>query len=109
MQADQSVFLHGYILCHQEGWQIVTRTHLLPTIRHRQRVRICRPFDAPVVMLQEMKSLGRRNRITPLLNAAPPLGIWSRALAKVATSPDVLFHAIRNNPNLVGSAGRDDE
>jgi hypothetical protein len=68
------------------------------------------PFDAPVVILQEMKSLGRRNRITLLLNASPPLGIWSRALAKVAKSPDVLFHAIRNKPKQLGWVrGRDDE
>jgi hypothetical protein len=33
------------------------------------------------------------------------LGIWSRALAKVATELDVLFHVLRNKPKLVWSAG----
>jgi Ran GTPase-activating protein (RanGAP) involved in mRNA processing and transport len=60
---------------------------------------------------QELKFLGQRNRFTPLLkasdppDASPQLGIWSRALAKVATEPDVLFHVLRNKPKLVGSAG----
>jgi Ran GTPase-activating protein (RanGAP) involved in mRNA processing and transport len=60
---------------------------------------------------QELKFLGQRNRFTPLLKASDPeeasqqLGIWSRALAKVATEPDVLFHVLRNKPVLVGSAG----
>jgi hypothetical protein len=68
------------------------------------------PVDAPVDSLQEIKFLVHRNRISPLLtDASPPLGIWSRALAKVATSPDVLFHVLRNKPKLVGSAGLDDE
>jgi hypothetical protein len=70
---------------------------------------------------QETKFLGQRNRFTPLLkasdppDASPQLGIWSRALAKVAAEPDVLFHILRNKPKLVGSAGgskkrkRDDE
>jgi hypothetical protein len=72
---------------------------------------------------RELKFLGRRNQFIPLLkasdppNASPQRGIWSRALAKVATEPDVLFHVLRNKPKLVGSAGgskkrkrkRDDE
>jgi Ran GTPase-activating protein (RanGAP) involved in mRNA processing and transport len=70
---------------------------------------------------QELKFLGQRNRFTPLLkasdppDASPQLGIWSRALAKVATEPDVLFYVLRNKPKLVGSADdsnkrkRDDE
>jgi hypothetical protein len=71
---------------------------------------------------QELKFLGQRNRFTPLLKASDPpeaspqLGIWSRALAKVATQPDVIFHVLRNNPKLVGAAAgglkkrnRDDE
>jgi Ran GTPase-activating protein (RanGAP) involved in mRNA processing and transport len=70
---------------------------------------------------QELHFLGQRNRFTPLLkasdppDASPPLGIWSQALAKVATEPDVLFHVLRNKPKLVGAAGvskkrkRDDE
>jgi Ran GTPase-activating protein (RanGAP) involved in mRNA processing and transport len=77
----------------------------------------CVPRDC----LQELKFLGYRNRFNPLLKASDPLGtsprlgIWSRALAKVATELDVLFHVLRNKPKLVGSAGglkkrkRDDE
>jgi Ran GTPase-activating protein (RanGAP) involved in mRNA processing and transport len=59
-----------------------------------------------VEFLQEVKCLGQRNRFTPLLkasdppDASPPLGIWSRALAKVATEPDVLFHVLCNKPKL---------
>jgi Ran GTPase-activating protein (RanGAP) involved in mRNA processing and transport len=66
---------------------------------------------APKDFRQEIKFLGHRNRFTPLLKVSdstgnsPPLGIWSRALAKVATEPDVLFHVLRNKPKLVGSAG----
>jgi hypothetical protein len=70
---------------------------------------------------EELRFLGQRNRFTPLLqashppDASPQLGIWSRALAKVATEPDVLFHVLRSKPKLVGCAGdtkkrkRDDE
>jgi Ran GTPase-activating protein (RanGAP) involved in mRNA processing and transport len=60
---------------------------------------------------RELKYLGHRNRFTPLLkvsvppDASPHLGIWPRALAKVATEPDVLFHVIHNMPKLVGFAG----
>jgi hypothetical protein len=76
---------------------------------------------ASVEFLQEIEFLGHRNRFTPLLkdsdplDTSPRLGIWSRALAKVAAEPDVLFHVLRNKPKLVGSAGgskkrkRDDE
>jgi hypothetical protein len=68
-------------------------------------------YYGPVVWSRELKFLGQRNRFTPLLkasdpeDASPQLGIWSRALAKVATEPDVLFHVLRNKPILVGSAG----
>jgi Leucine-rich repeat (LRR) protein len=66
--------------------------------------------SAPGDFRQEIKFLGHRNRFAPLLtDASPPLGIWSRTLAKVATEPAVLFHVLRNKPQLVGSAGRDDE
>jgi Ran GTPase-activating protein (RanGAP) involved in mRNA processing and transport len=77
--------------------------------------------DAPRDFRQEIIALGHRNRFYPLLKASDPpgtsprLGIWSRALAKVATEPDVLFHVLRNKPNLVGCAcvskkrKRDDE
>jgi hypothetical protein len=55
--------------------------------------------------------LGHRNRFTPLLKVADPpnasqhLGLWPRAMAKVATEPDLLFHVIFNMPKLVGFAG----
>jgi Ran GTPase-activating protein (RanGAP) involved in mRNA processing and transport len=60
---------------------------------------------------QELKFLGQRNRFTPLLKASQPpgksespqLGIWSLALAKVSTEPDVLFHVLCNKPKLVRS------
>jgi hypothetical protein len=61
--------------------------------------------------LRELIFLGYRNRFTPLLKtsdspgASPVLGIWSRALAKVTTDSDLLFHVLRNKPKLVGSAG----
>jgi hypothetical protein len=67
----------------------------------------CVPGDC----LQELKFLGHRNRFTALVKASDPmgayqwLGIWSRALAKVATEPGVLFHVLCNKPKLVGSAG----
>jgi hypothetical protein len=63
--------------------------------------------------LQELRFLGQRNRFAPLLKASVPEdasqehGIWSRALAKVATEPDVLFHVLRNKPKLVGLAAVD--
>jgi Ran GTPase-activating protein (RanGAP) involved in mRNA processing and transport len=63
--------------------------------------------------LQEIKFLGHRNRFSPLLKASdspeasPQLGIWSRALAKVATEPDVLFHIFSNKPNLVARSRGD--
>jgi Ran GTPase-activating protein (RanGAP) involved in mRNA processing and transport len=56
---------------------------------------------APVEFLQEINFLGHRNRFTPLLKdsnplgTSPRLGIWSRALAKVATEPDVIFYVLR--------------
>jgi hypothetical protein len=59
---------------------------------------------------QELKFFGQRNRFTPLLKASDPtgasprrFGIWSLALAKVATESDVLFHVLCNNPKLVRS------
>jgi hypothetical protein len=64
---------------------------------------------------QELKFLGQRNRFIPLLKATDPagsaspqqLGIWSLALAKVATEPDVLFHVLCNKPKLVRSHAND--
>jgi hypothetical protein len=63
--------------------------------------------------MQEMQFLGYRNRVLPLVRApaetAPPLGLWSRGLAKVATLPDVLFYVLRAKPKLVPSADTDDD
>jgi Ran GTPase-activating protein (RanGAP) involved in mRNA processing and transport len=79
------------------------------------------PIDIDGRGSQELMFLGQRNRFTPLLKASnplgnsPQLGIWSRALAKVAMEPDVLFHVLCGKPKLVGSAcdskkrKRDDE
>jgi Ran GTPase-activating protein (RanGAP) involved in mRNA processing and transport len=63
--------------------------------------------------LQEIQCLGHRNRFSPLLkasdppDASPQLGIWSRALAKATTEPDVLFYVLCNKPNLVARSGGD--
>jgi Ran GTPase-activating protein (RanGAP) involved in mRNA processing and transport len=63
--------------------------------------------------MQEMQFLGYRNRVLPLVRApvetAPPLGLWSHGLAKVATLPDVLFYVLRAKPKLVPSADTDDD
>jgi Ran GTPase-activating protein (RanGAP) involved in mRNA processing and transport len=64
---------------------------------------------------QELKFFGQRNRFTPLLKSSDPpgvppqqrFGIWSLALAKVATEPDVLFHVLCNKPKLVRSHADD--
>jgi hypothetical protein len=57
--------------------------------------------------MQEMERLGYRNRFLPLIRAPkerlPPLGVWPRALARVATLPDVIFEVLRSKPNLVPS------
>jgi Ran GTPase-activating protein (RanGAP) involved in mRNA processing and transport len=57
--------------------------------------------------VQEVERLGYRNRFLPLLRAPkeslPPLGVWPRALAQVATLPDVIFKVLRSKPNLVPS------
>jgi hypothetical protein len=57
--------------------------------------------------MQEMERLGYRNRFLPLICAPkerlPPLGVWLRALARVATLPDVIFEVLRSKPSLVPS------
>jgi hypothetical protein len=57
--------------------------------------------------MQEMERLGYRNRFLPLLRAPkerlPPRAVWPRALARVATLPDVIFEVLRSKPNLVPS------
>jgi hypothetical protein len=55
--------------------------------------------------MQEMERLGYRNCFLPLIRAPeerlPPRGVWPRALARVATLPDVTFEVLRSKPNLV--------
>jgi Leucine-rich repeat (LRR) protein len=57
--------------------------------------------------MQEMERFGHRNRFLPLIRAPnerlPPRGVWPRALALVATLPDVLFGVLRSKPSLVPS------
>jgi Ran GTPase-activating protein (RanGAP) involved in mRNA processing and transport len=57
--------------------------------------------------MQEMERLGYRNRFLPLIRAPkerlPPRGVWSHALARVATLPDVLFEVLGSKPSLVPS------
>jgi hypothetical protein len=57
--------------------------------------------------MQEMERLGYRNRFLPLIRAPkerlPPLGVWPRALARVARLPDVIFEVLRSKPSLVPS------
>jgi Ran GTPase-activating protein (RanGAP) involved in mRNA processing and transport len=60
---------------------------------------------------QELDFLEHRNRFHRLipspesLDAERNMGVWSNALASVATRPDVLFHALCSKPQLVRSAG----
>jgi hypothetical protein len=57
--------------------------------------------------MQEMERLGYRNRFLPLIRAPkerlPPLGVWPRALTRVATLPDAIFEVLRSTPSLVPS------
>jgi hypothetical protein len=57
-----------------------------------------------------MKRLGHRNRFLSLIRAPkkslPPRGVWPRALAQVATLPDVIFEVLRSKPKLVPSKER---
>jgi Ran GTPase-activating protein (RanGAP) involved in mRNA processing and transport len=57
--------------------------------------------------MQEMEHLGYRNRFRILMRAPkerlPPHGVWPRALARVATLPDVIFEVLRSKPSLVPS------
>jgi Ran GTPase-activating protein (RanGAP) involved in mRNA processing and transport len=61
--------------------------------------------------MQEMERLGYLNRFRLLLRAPEevhqPRGIWSHALARVATLPDVIFDVLRSKPNLVPSEDTD--
>jgi hypothetical protein len=55
--------------------------------------------------MQEMDRLGYRNRFLSLIRAPkerlPPRGIWPRALARVATLPDLIFEVLHSKPRLV--------
>jgi Ran GTPase-activating protein (RanGAP) involved in mRNA processing and transport len=57
--------------------------------------------------MQEMERLGYRNRFLPLIREPkerlPPRGVWTRALARAALFPDVIFEVLRSKPNLVPS------
>jgi Ran GTPase-activating protein (RanGAP) involved in mRNA processing and transport len=57
--------------------------------------------------MQEIERLGYRNCFLPLIRAPkeklPHLGVWPRALARVATLPDVIFEVLRSKPSLVPS------
>jgi hypothetical protein len=61
--------------------------------------------------MQGMERLGCRNRFLPLIRALEerlsPRGVWSHALARVATLPDVIFEVLRSNPSLVPSKDTD--
>jgi hypothetical protein len=82
----------------EESFQSVLHLLLEGFRKNTSLVEVAISGYAPGERSQEIKVLGLRNRITTLLKASdapgtsPPLGIWSRALAKVATEPDVLFH-----------------
>ena len=57
--------------------------------------------------MQEMERLGYRNRFRHLIRAPeerlPSRGVWTHALALVATLPDVIFEVLRSKPSLVPS------
>jgi hypothetical protein len=76
----------------------------------------CAPYRVPptteerarcAIWMEEMEALGYRNRCLPLIRSPnerlPPRGVWSHALARVATFPDVIFEVLRSKPNLVPS------
>jgi hypothetical protein len=58
--------------------------------------------------MQGMQYIRDRNRFISLMRATidnpPPRGLWSHALAKVATRRDILMYVLGSKPNLVASA-----
>jgi Leucine-rich repeat (LRR) protein len=62
--------------------------------------------------MQEMERVGYRNRFLSMIRAPkerlPPLGVWPRALARVAALPDVIFAVLRSKPSLMPSEDTDD-
>jgi hypothetical protein len=83
----------------------------------------CEPYKVPPTTeetlkcaggwMQEIVCLGYRNRFLSLIRAPkeklPTRGVWPRALARVATFPDVIFEVLRSKPSLVPSADADTE
>jgi hypothetical protein len=83
----------------------------------RFHVEDCAPYSVPPTpeetarcaggWMQEMKCLGYRNHCLALICAPketlPPLGVWPRALARVATYPNFIFDVFRSKPSLVPS------
>jgi hypothetical protein len=53
--------------------------------------------------IQEIERLGYRNRFLTFIpeETDRPRGIWSHALARIATLPDVIFEVLRSKPSLV--------
>jgi Leucine-rich repeat (LRR) protein len=86
----------------------------------RFHVRGCTSYSVPLQTeemarcaggwMQEMESLGYRNRFLSLTRATteslPPRGIYSHALARVALKPDVIFEVLRSIPSLVPSTDK---
>jgi hypothetical protein len=89
----------------------------------RFHVTNCAPYSFPPARestakcaggwMQEMESLGYRNRFLSLIRAPkeslPPLGVWPHALARVAKFPDVIFEVLRFKPKLVPSEDTGEE
>jgi Ran GTPase-activating protein (RanGAP) involved in mRNA processing and transport len=62
--------------------------------------------------MQEIEGLRYRNRCLTLIRAPkdtlPPLGVWPRALARVAIYPDYIFLVLCSKPGLVPSEDKGD-
>jgi hypothetical protein len=63
--------------------------------------------------LQELSFLLYRNKFSRLLkdfdtDDRESLGIWSRALGRVATRPDVLFHVLTSKAGLIRATPGED-
>jgi hypothetical protein len=92
------------------------------TTLFRFHVKYCAPDSVPPTpeqtarcaggWRQEINCLGYRNRCLALIRAPketlPPLGVWPRALARVATYPDFIFEVLRSKPSLVPSEDEGD-
>jgi hypothetical protein len=53
----------------------------------------------------EIPTIGVPKPLSPLIRVPkerlPPHGVWPRALARLATLPDIIFEVLRTKPNLV--------